>query len=140
MSSVGTLPKITAVVLCDDARKEDSGKHILIGVYGTDISLEKIPSTIHLAVWIGGIFPVAGDYPFSLRAVGPDGKIAAKESVGVTLTGSYADEGFITALTGMPLNISSEGKYLVQWHLPEGEWETISFLRVAKRKAEKIIE
>jgi hypothetical protein len=39
-------------VFCDDIRKEESGKDILIGVYGSDLVVDKLPATIPLSLWI----------------------------------------------------------------------------------------
>lgn len=40
------------VVVCDDIRREDSGKFILIGVYPEGIALPKIPETLFLSLWL----------------------------------------------------------------------------------------
>lgn len=42
---------ITAVIVCDDIRKEVTGKDILIGVYSGDIIVQDIPATISAAFW-----------------------------------------------------------------------------------------
>jgi hypothetical protein len=40
------------VLLCDDIRTENTGKHILIGVYPSDISPVQIPAQINLAAFL----------------------------------------------------------------------------------------
>lgn len=44
--------KITAVVVCDDIRKEVTGKDILIGVYAGDIIVPEFPAVITATFWI----------------------------------------------------------------------------------------
>jgi hypothetical protein len=44
--------EVTAVLVCDDIRKENNGKDILIGVYSGDILLPSLPAQLSLAFWI----------------------------------------------------------------------------------------
>ncbi len=40
------------VLFCDDIRIEQSGKHILIGVYPSDLVVPQIPFVLPVALWI----------------------------------------------------------------------------------------
>ena len=42
------MPKVNNIVICDDVRREDNGKHILVGVYGADIVPGALPGGIVL--------------------------------------------------------------------------------------------
>jgi hypothetical protein len=44
MSKLGY--KITSLIICDDIRREASGKEILIGVYSKDIIVKDIPTRL----------------------------------------------------------------------------------------------
>lgn len=43
---------IADTVFCDDIRTENNGKHILIGVYGSDLVPGAMPSAFPIALWI----------------------------------------------------------------------------------------
>lgn len=72
--------EFSAALICDDIRKEVSGKDILIGVYSSDIVLGSFPATIPFAIWIeiyvsepGAAavefrFGLAGREPITLKA------------------------------------------------------------------------
>jgi hypothetical protein len=55
-------------LFCDDVRTEESGKHILVGVYPGDLVPRRLPITVRLAVWIRLFrdMPV-GNHSFEVR-------------------------------------------------------------------------
>lgn len=74
--------EISAVVICDDVRKEASGKDILIGVYGGGILVPSFPVAIPVAVWMEIVPKTSGHFeldfmlkmpgaatPFQMRVV-----------------------------------------------------------------------
>jgi len=44
---------IKYALICDDVRREENGKLILIGVYGSNISLATMPATLPLVLALG---------------------------------------------------------------------------------------
>lgn len=40
------------IVFCDDIRREDNGKELLIGVYGSGLTLRQMPAQIAISQWI----------------------------------------------------------------------------------------
>lgn len=44
--------KLGSVLVCEDARKEVSGKDILIGVYTSAINVGQLPGMVNLCAWI----------------------------------------------------------------------------------------
>lgn len=44
--------RILAVVICDDIRREVSGKDILVGAYSSEIVVGSLPAPMHLAFWL----------------------------------------------------------------------------------------
>lgn len=46
--------RIDSLLLCDDIRKEDNGKAIIIGVYTGDIVVPKFPAALMLSIWLQG--------------------------------------------------------------------------------------
>ena len=45
---------VESVLLCDDIRREDNGKAILIGVYSGDIVVPQFPAVLRLSLWLQG--------------------------------------------------------------------------------------
>ena len=71
-------PSLLFSVLCDDVRREDNGKFILIGLFET-IGARKFPA-IHptmyiMNCWIGGL----GTFRQRSRILGKNGKILAED-------------------------------------------------------------
>ena len=72
------LPTLLFSVLCDDVRREDNGKFILIGLFET-IGAKKFPA-IHPSLfimncWTSGL----GDFKQKSRIVGNDGNVLAED-------------------------------------------------------------
>lgn len=59
--------QVTAVVVCDDIRKEVTGKDILIGVYSGDILVPDLPMVINAAFWIELGPNQPGNYKLNMR-------------------------------------------------------------------------
>jgi hypothetical protein len=57
-------------IYCDDIRSEMDGKQILIGVYGPEIVVSKLPSTSTISLWvrIKGLPPNKYDLSLTLSA------------------------------------------------------------------------
>ena len=60
-------PKIETVLVCDDVRRELSGKDILIGVYSGGIGIPTLPAPINVAFWITLRAHEPGTFALSLR-------------------------------------------------------------------------
>ena len=60
-------PKIETVLVCDDVRRELSGKDILIGVYSGGIGIPTLPAQMNVAFWITLRAPAPGTFTLSLR-------------------------------------------------------------------------
>ena len=58
---------VVATVVCDDVRKEVTGKDLLIGVYGSSIVVPSFPVPITMAVWIELIPEHAGHLEIDLK-------------------------------------------------------------------------
>lgn len=72
------LPTLLFSILCDDVRREDNGKFILIGLFET-IGAKKFPA-IHPSLfimncWISGV----GDFTQKSRIMGANGNILAED-------------------------------------------------------------
>lgn len=43
---------IPTAIICDDVRREDNGKEILIGVYTGDMIFAQLPGTMRACIWL----------------------------------------------------------------------------------------
>ncbi len=44
--------KLISAILCDEVRREDTGKFLFIGVYTNDILVRRFPINISLTLWV----------------------------------------------------------------------------------------
>jgi hypothetical protein len=68
---------------CDLIRREDSGKNLLVGVYGNGILLRpetEFPHKVALAYWVRLTHDVRGASPFTMEIIGPTGGVAYEVS------------------------------------------------------------
>lgn len=124
-------PVAQMALLCDDVRREVTGKDILIGVYSDDITVTSLPATLIFSLFIRAIFPEKNKiYQIEFRVLGSAGQqltplIKASINSQNTLRSSVI-------FGGIPLNIQSEGKVQFQWR-PEGtEWSTLVEIEVKR--------
>lgn len=74
-------PKIRNAILCDFMRQENTGKHILIGVYNGDVVLDAMPASIPLTFWVDVVIPpLITELTFDIKVEWPGqpGKIEEK--------------------------------------------------------------
>ena len=57
-----------STVFCDEIRREDNGKPILIGVYTDDLVPGTLPALFPLSVWKKAEGKDAGNHPFSVKS------------------------------------------------------------------------
>ncbi len=62
---------IGSVIICEDARKEISGKDILIGVYGGGINTPLLPININLCFWFELVPKRIGEIAIELKVECP---------------------------------------------------------------------
>ena len=99
-------PKIATAIICEDVRIEENGKHIIIGVYPSDIVVPETPAHVTVVLWL------------QLDDVGTHGKnfefrglVSGKEVVrgGFTVSTSGGGERATIPLGKFPLIIEEEG-------------------------------
>ncbi len=65
--------KIEYAIVCDDVRREDNGKFIIIGAYGSDIRVSSTPANLRLSLLVAARSETEHQTPVSVR-VTQDGK------------------------------------------------------------------
>ena len=122
---------IKQFIVCDDIRREISGKDILIGVYGSDVAVASFPAPLSLAFWMQFDSPETTTSPINIefQLMGEnDVKFA---TLGVQLLITRAGLGTI-ALPAIPLSLQIPSNLTLQMKQQGGEWETVGKVRVEK--------
>lgn len=121
--------EVTAVLLCDDVRKEMSQKDILIGVYSGRIIASAYPGVLVAAIWIQYLPKDLGNFDYELKIETPSGNPPVM--VGFTLTVKEIDHSSI-AIGGLPLALERDGQIKISLRESEGEWDLIKETRVMR--------
>jgi hypothetical protein len=123
--------ELISSVVCDDIRREDNGKMILIGVYGREVTVGALPALLIMSVFTIVQSKIAGDIPFTIRVIGDgDHQLIPNIPLVAKISGSLTAN---IVIKGLPINLLSEGKITFQWKMEEGtDWGTIFELRVKK--------
>lgn len=112
-----------SVIVCDDIRKEVTGKEILIGVYSGEIVLPSFPNWFPANLWIEVDTPEVGKHEVVLRiSLTNKPPIQVKFAIDVSRPGTSS-----IAIPGLQLQAEEECDLLIE--VQEGEeW------RVLRRK------
>lgn len=116
---------IKNVVICDDIRREDNGKNMLIGVYSGSIIVSGFPANLSLAAWIR--FELAGVTPAKVdcRLLGNDDAVLGNIDQMTIQPGPSS-----LALCGITAQLKESGSLTLQFRQEGGEWETAEAAQV----------
>ena len=112
---------VQASIICDDVRVEDNRKQILIGVYGGDFILNKIPATLTFCFWIELVARERGNHPleFSIQVPGTEERVEAGASIN--------DPSEPTILIfRTTLLIQKTGEFKLSMREGKAKWRTLS--------------
>lgn len=106
--------KVHSLLICDDVRKEETGKEILIGVYsGKIITRSPLPVTMaKLCFWIGFMANFTGDRDIHMQIISPSDKkiMEANGNVNVIQEGKSS-----LSVPFSPVQLPEEGVYSVRF-------------------------
>ena len=120
--------RLMNAVFCEDIRREDNGKDMLLGVYSGDIVVARCPTRVGMSLWLQYVSApsVKGETGIDLR-LRFDGHEKAVHQIGLP----FMEEGETTlALRGMPIAIDGSGVLLLEHRLPGQDWTEIACKRV----------
>lgn len=114
-------------IICDDIRKEDTGKLILIGVYSRDIRVAAFPATLVLSLCVG----IESDEPkesdiYLQCMIGDNIKFNAEIRVEVQEAGS----GVMTLPPFVLNNITEGGIIVFKFKIDEADWQTVASIPI----------
>jgi hypothetical protein len=115
---------IESVLLCDDVRKEDNGKVILIGVYSGAIIIPEVPANLALSVWFQLRAEEAANH-LAMRAKLEHGDSTVSIVGGITSEQDFRVEPgdqITVATEKLLLQIVGPGHLLLQVKFGDREW------------------
>lgn len=122
------LDVVTAIV-CDDSRREWNGKDILIGVYGSAIKFESIPSFLVCHLWLEIEVTKVNKYEMYLRVIDNSGQTVFQPPSPAQL--NVPEVGFSNiSVPGIALQVNSTGKLQFQLSSNAENWITVRTLNV----------
>ncbi|TIP70339.1 MAG: hypothetical protein E5X53_28280 [Mesorhizobium sp.] len=101
---------MTAVILCDDVRKEITGKDILIGVYSGTINVPAYPVVVPASLWIELEPDAAGTILFRVRMESPSGNPPVEINTNIEV---IEKSTAVFVVTGVPLSLERDGEIVV---------------------------
>lgn len=117
-------------IVSDDARREDNGKLILIGLYGANINVPTFPVMLVLALTFSFSCDQPLKEPMVLRASLNDERIMEAKTV---FESSKIENG-MTIMPGLPIRIQKEGILIFQIRFEsESEWITAAEIPVTSQ-------
>ena len=122
--------RIHNVIICDQVRKEDNGKHLLLGVYPADVLVSDFPTTIALVLWMQLYVDTTGEFDFEFRIQKDKKRISRTKG-----TLNVEDHLYPATITLPPALIEIDGECTLSFQIREKNkrWKTVKELPVKKR-------
>ncbi|MCR5859751.1 hypothetical protein [Mesorhizobium sp. J428] len=121
---------VEAIVVCDEVRKEITGKDIIIGAYGDGIVVPAYPANITIALWVLINSTATGNYEGELRIEAPSDNPPINVGFAMNVV---KPELSPMGISGMPLRLERDGELVVSFRLKGEPWK-----RVARRSVIRI--
>jgi uncharacterized protein DUF6941 len=124
--------KIIYGLICDDVRREDNGKLIIIGAYGSNISVGTFPANLLLSCILIGEVLEPVEFSFAFEAL-------YKDEVRVKCTGTLRLEERGDVLLNLPnlsfAKLPAPGILGFRLKQTGGKWQTIRTIRLVSTSA-----
>jgi hypothetical protein len=127
---------ILAVVVCDDVRRENNGKEIIIGVYGSDIVVQSYPALLSPTFWVQFIPNQAGEITIGFRLIN-EADTAFFSGIG-KLNVISPEELTSTAIGGAPIQAQSDMKLRFQIKVGGSDWTTMREVQVRRAQPSEV--
>ena len=125
------LPKLEYSLLCDDVRREDSGKFIVIGLYGDNILVQSFPALLQLSLLVSVRSQSAGDVPFLLEAMLADQEVYVGEG---TLRFEEPGSRAMARFGNIIISAASAGPLVIRCKFGRGKKQVMNRLMIAARQ------
>jgi hypothetical protein len=126
---------ISVALICDDYRREDNGKGLLVGLYGPKIGFIKKPETFSFCICLFGkarkTFSLEIKAEFIPDTEGQKSEVLIGADIGRIDPDTDAPSPLFVATKGVTLALNGEGKLLVKIRGKGAKrWKTISETKV----------
>lgn len=117
-------------IICDQVRREDNGKLLIIGVYGHNISVSSFPAHLQLSVVVGtwSKEPL-NDCPMEARATFDGTEIYSGKGM-ITINEPGAD---IMVVPNIIVSAHNEGELEIKIRLGSGRWKAVASIPIRAR-------
>jgi hypothetical protein len=124
-------------LVCDDVRREDNGKDIIIGVYSDTLVIPAFPATLQLTFWLQFYAnEITENTSVNFRLIGDD-DIKFAEMNGAMRT---VRKGLGSIAVGpIPLALQVATKLTFQTKLPNEDWKTLREIDVLKGQITSVL-
>lgn len=123
--------RIETGLLCDDIRREDNGKMILIGVYGRNLVPSSFPATFVISCLVIGVTEQMKETSLDFRAIF-DGNVVW-EAQGSSKA-DYLGKTLIP-LQNILVTANAPGRLEIAAKEGDGDWEPFTFLPIERPPA-----
>lgn len=133
--------RIRSLLVCEDIRREDNGKELLLGVFSGVITAPNVPLKLpRIGVRIEAQVQsgeIAG--PTEVLIFGPDRKLAIRVEGELPAASALGAVPFSFSFTMGPITFEREGRYVVRWKVAGHEHRAgdffVSMRRHGRREA-----
>jgi hypothetical protein len=130
-------PIVRFALLCEDVRREITGKDIIIGVLGTQITTAQFPIAIILNLYMRIRFPNTGMFNTEFRVLGPPTNQPITAIIKTNMAASSSETDTTINLSGIAFQVLTPGVIKFQWRLEGDEvWITVAELSVKQGSIE----
>ena len=134
MSQRSARIKPLCAIFCDDIRREDNGKELLIGVYSGSLQLPVFPAPVMLSVWVPFERSGIGKVPIEFRLLGPDDdRVIGYGTIVLDFTESDHTVGSFP-LRGLTAMLPRPGEITFQLRQHDESWMTVGKLPIERRE------
>lgn len=141
--SMPQIPNITLVhaIICDDIRREDNGKFILIGVYPEVIILSAIPAQITLSLWLQFKIQIFNKENIEFVIRGSAIKEPINFSLDINDTNILGKPSSIPLIVRLPFAFNNPGDFTI-FYRRRGteEWQGAQTIQVKRNNASPILQ
>ena len=121
--------KIYNAIICDEVRKEDNGKHLLLGVYPRDVLVNDIPTIISLVLWMQLYMDRNGQFDIELQ-IRKDKSIISRYEATMSVKDHLLPQTF--TLPQAPIKIDGECTLSIQIREKNKRWKKVREIPVKK--------
>jgi hypothetical protein len=135
VAEIPNAPIIEFALLCDDVRREITGKDIIIGVYGEELTTPTFPAVLVFNLFMRARFPQPNTrYLVEFRVIGPSEQPLTQSAKSILISPPADGPPTSTvSLGGIPLQIQSPGLVRFQWKpSSDGEWTTLAKIEIKR--------